>query len=277
MWPARARIPGRAIGAVAAACSCAAATQGCTFEDIDLTGRSCPCVASYVCDASRNLCVPAGQGGAATGGGGAGATGGGGAGATGGGGAGGGDTLLFSDEFDGDMSKWQVFGEPTWSVTAGEMRQTNPHAQLTLVYAPALDALTDYRAVTRMRQIQGSSGGAMELVFRVDVDVPQYYYCNYEPNDGGFLLMGTDLAQPAGYDVQTMWVDIGSIPSYDPMAWYTMVLEVQGMTMRCYLEEIAEATLTVGKPDLATYGSAGMKVWDMATAYDYFRVYSLTP
>ena len=35
----------------------AAAMAGCAVGDIDLTGRSCPCVAGYQCDESTNRCV----------------------------------------------------------------------------------------------------------------------------------------------------------------------------------------------------------------------------
>jgi len=157
-----------------------------------------------------------------------------------------------------------------WAVVNGEMQQSVPTG-LAYDFVPAFANLGDYHIESRMRQISGSTGGAMEIDFRISAAMPDnQYFCNWEPNDGNFLVM-ISTAGFAAYDIKLVNIDVTAIPGYDPLAPVTMQIDVVGSEIHCWLDEIAGANITVTDPSYPM-GAFGLKNYAMATAYDYIRV-----
>jgi hypothetical protein len=188
----------------------------------------------------------------------------------------GGATLLFSDEFDGDLAKWSTYGTGSWSVSGGEARQSDDTAALSFIYAPSTSTFTDFHLVSKMRMYMTSpAGGALELTFRVTTTPSlKQYFCNWEPDSGNFIIMysmgvaTTVLAQTT--------VNLSLVSGYSDVMPVTMHADVQGTKIHCFLEEIPSADLTVLDSQFAV-GSVGAKVYKIAGAYDYVRVYDKQP
>jgi hypothetical protein len=176
-------------------------------------------------------------------------------------------SLLFSDELD-TITGWTFVGG-TWMGQNGELQQTDAAAAPAYAWRPDLAAQSDYRIVTQMRQFSGSAIGALEISFRIDPsDTTQQYYCNWEPNDGRFLIMRT---VASGTVLMMAQVSTGQRPP--PSTTVTMEVVAQGDTFRCHILEIASADLTVTD---ATYtsGAIGLKTQLMAGAFEYLHVYA---
>jgi hypothetical protein len=61
------------------------------------------------------------------------------------------------------------------------------------------------------------------------------------------------------------------IPGYAPTMTVTMNVEAVGSSIRCWLEEIPAADLTV-TDDAYTTGAVGFKTYQIAAAYEGLRV-----
>ena len=178
---------------------------------------------------------------------------------------------IFADEFDVDSGAWTAGGTGDWVVADGERSQTDATAGLAFDYVPSMANLSDYHIRSRMRQIAGDVGGAMEIDFRISATAPaQQYFCNWEPNSGNFLIM-ISTAGFAATVIETVPIDVTTLPSYDPFASFTMNIDVIGTEFHCWLEEIPEADLTVNDGSYLT-GAFGLKNYAMATAYDFIHV-----
>lgn len=273
------------------------AAIACVLPAYELGERPCPCIAGYRCEAATQTCVPdEGAGGAS-------AT----VGTSTGTDAvvsnastaadassatdasastttGTPNELLFADEFDADTGDWLDVGDGTWSVLGGEKRQHISDARYTFSLLDGVALPNDYEIVSRMRMIGGSNGGAMEVTFRASpTGSGAQYFCNWEPTSetvppntrtAGQMLIMFGLSEDQSGVLAELDVDFTSSADYDPLAPITMHARIQGDEIRCWIEEIPAATLTVTTALFAT-GTVGLKNYEMSTAYDFIRVYAL--
>ncbi|MBW2524290.1 MAG: hypothetical protein JRI23_08955 [Deltaproteobacteria bacterium] len=265
------------------------ATVACSVDEIDYTGLSCPCIAGYQCDSTTQRCVREGAntttGTAGTGGGGGAggaSTGAGTAGSGGGPGGQGGSTgggasypLVFSDEFDGDLSSWQELGDGVWSVQNGHAVQSADAVDLAFIYATGTFP-DDLRIVSAMRQQSGSSGGAVEITFRgTTAPTRSQYFCNWEPNAGRLVIMGTQGGSNFPLTTISPQLPVG----YDPLGTFTLQVDVVGNHISCLVEEVpgAATSVTPQAPNILASGWFGLKTFQMAAEFDFIRVYDLSP
>jgi hypothetical protein len=245
---------------------------GCSVDPLELNGRRCPCVSGYRCDPATQLCVPVGQG--VTGGSGAGAGGAGAGGADTGGGGGSARRLIFADEFDGDLDAWLSVGDGVWSVDQGEALQSNDESPLAFIYAAGTHP-ADVQIVAGMRKLTGEEPrAAYEITFRVTEEpVRQHYFCNWEPNAGRIVIMGSDGTS----NFVLMQAEPQLPDDYDPLGTFTLNVEVTADQISCRVEEIPGASGTAVATPLFATGSFGLKTWRLATAFDFIRVYQIDP
>lgn len=181
--------------------------------------------------------------------------------------------LIFSDEFDDDLSAFTTVGG-TWSVASGEARQTAVSATLAYAYANAFTTHVDYVIEARAHQLASSdAGAAFEVCFRVDPNTDSMYFCNWEPTSGEFLVMEMTTSGSSALEIVT--IAANDRPS--PTAPVIFHLDVEGDQIRCSLATDdgpipgADINLTSSTVIL---GSFGMKTYALSAAYDYIRVYT---
>jgi hypothetical protein len=269
-----------------ALCAAALFLVACTVPDVELEGRPCPCVEGYVCDEASSTCLrasgPVDAGSDApvldtsvadTG-----------ASDTGASdtsttdtmmsrdtGAGDADPGCWRDDFDSTgLPGWTVVGGD-WSQASGEARQSDDEANPSFMIAGELASTRSFRATTRMRQISGASGGAMEICFRTNpADPGDQYFCNWEPNSAQMVLM-RGFSDFGTMSLSELNLDLEDSPGWDPFRTFTMVLEVDGSSFRCWIEEVPGTEITAVDSSLAQ-GAVGLKTYRMATAYEYLEV-----
>lgn len=216
-----------------------------------------------------------GTGGSTGGTGGTGATGGTG-GATGGTGGTGGTTLLFEDLFDSPPKSWGVAGSGSYSLQNGELVQSNATAGNGVRWVNGFTGST-FRIETRVRLIDSANKGAYQIVWHLQPpsggNFPSFYYCSFHPESGLVSLGRYDSTTTA--NIADLYA---SIPS-DPKASLTLSVEVTkpsggGIKHRCFVKERADADLSAMDSTYAS-GAVGVKTYQAAVAYDWYRVYAL--
>jgi len=264
----------RAVRSTWIAAALATAGAACTVPGLDYTGKSCPCADGWVCEAATNTCVAVASADGPTG-----------DGSRGDAPIGAPDaaqvaTSCFGtppgavrlvEHFD-TFTGWTI-GGGNWAANSGELVQSSPNASLSYAYPTALVNLTDYRVVTKMRQINGGIGDAMEISFRTQRGgTDGQYHCNWEPDDGGFLLQYTAPNANTTDVLTTITIPIGTIPNYDPLGQLTMELQVVGSQISCCMHDIPGASI-IAVDTRYVSGGPGLKTYKMATAYDDYTVY----
>jgi len=244
------------------ACIGAAVAVACSVDAVQLTGRLCPCVAGWVCD-STNHCVlpdaalPDAQGSD-------------------------GGTLIFDEEFDGgtlDPNKWVTAGNGNWSIQGGFGEQTSGGASEALIYAKSFTSATDYHIVARMHSTGPFDAGndlAPEVCFRTDpsvlvtsASVPETFHCNVDLLTDDLLLQHTD--QSPGTFNQTAFA-----PPSSAGVWFVIDVVAKGSSVTCTatVDGVGQvATVSFGALPRLT-GSFGLKTYDTAAEFAYFRVYT---
>jgi hypothetical protein len=196
-------------------------------------------------------------------------------------------TLIFDEEFDGgalDPDKWIVAGNGDWSIAGGVGIQSNPNTTTSMIYAAKFEAATDYHIVARMQSTGPFDEGhnlalAPEVAFRVepgvDADgIPDSYHCDFNlllkelildqttpTNAPGFATAPANL--PADFDEATPFVL--DVVVKDGSA--TCTLTIDGLTST--ISTMGDLTRPVG--------SFGLKTFQTAAKFFYFRVYNDTP
>jgi len=180
-------------------------------------------------------------------------------------------TCFFREDFDdGRLDGWQTpLG--TWVERGGEAVQTDDTLARAYAFAEATDGSTDLRLRARFRQLSGIPGGAIEITFGVNTASPlEQFFCNFEPNGADMVFMYSDAAGDSR-SLQELDLDPTTMPGYDPMASYTMVLEIRGTSFRCWVEEVPGSEMIQSDPRYSS-GAIGMKTYRMAAAYDWIEV-----
>jgi hypothetical protein len=253
------------------------ATAGCKVDELDLTGRACPCVSGWRCDDTSNTCVrdpvidgpwdgdgpiqfdaqvdassadarvdavpgttcigPHG-------------------------------TNLFTDDFT-DLIGW-ASQQGTWAAAGSEAVQSNTATAVAYAHPVGL-AIADYRIAARMRQLTGAGTDAMKIAFRIETGGDGQYQCGWAPNTGRLDLVWIRSNGMVGGTLQATTVDIGAIAGYDPADAVTMEVLAQGNGFTCCLLEYAGATVSATDTRYAT-GSPGLGTASMSAAFDDFRV-----
>ena len=244
-----------------------ALVAGCSVPSVDLNGKACPCPSPYLCNQATQTCALALSDARAN------------------------DTpkdssfssdalpgvsclnaplshpIYASPAFGDFGAAWTSFGG-SWSVSAGELDETNGIVQL--AYAHHLVAAiggAGYRVVASMRQVgNGSLGGALELAARIDATKSSMYHCNFEPNDGFFLIQHTDSGVGGG----TLTTTTLNVP--DALGSYMMEFQVIGTGLECCVRGVTGAHLNA-TDGLYTTGEVGVKSYEMAAAFKQFAVY----
>jgi hypothetical protein len=175
----------------------------------------------------------------------------------------------FSDDFSGDLGQWQI-DSGTWSIQGGALAQLDPLAGTTLIYVPDV-VLGDQRLQATTTMVSGATGGAIELVARIDPDNPgNRYWCAFQPSDGWLVIRAEadylKLAEPVAFQV-----DLAQTPGYSATASHVMHFDVVGTTLHCWVEGVvgADATTSDG---LYTQGSVGLKTYLKHALFDDFTV-----
>jgi hypothetical protein len=180
-------------------------------------------------------------------------------------------TLLFSDDFGGGLASWVPLGTGNWTNDSGEAHQTDPTADLALLYVPKIDS-ANYRVVVRMRQVGSSNlpGGAVEIAFRIDPSTPELYHCNWEPNYGRIVIQYRQ-----GNTDDVLYEKFVTLPvGYDPFATFTMQASITAAQISCEVLEMPGSAIAAGAAPLFPSGHVGLKTWMMAGAFDDFQVYA---
>ena len=261
------------------ACVAVGVTIACNVDGVDLLDRSCPCLSGWVCDPTNHCVLPDGATldapngsdasmmadsppeDASDGG-----------------------TLLFDEEFDGgslDPNKWVIVGDGNWSVQNDYGEQTNGNATETLIYAKNFTSATDYHIVARMHSTGPFDAGhdlAPEIAFRTDpsamiVGIPETFHCNFDLFESQLLIQATTPAFSGTFTQVGLTLPNG----FDDGTWFILDVLAQGANVTCTLTvdglgQIATATYNA-LPRLT--GSFGLKTYDTAAEFAYFRVYSV--
>lgn len=111
----------------------------------------------------------------------------------------------------------------------------------------------------------------MEICFRTNpADPGDQYFCNWEPNSAQMVLM-RGFSDFGTMSLSELNLDLEDSPGWDPFRTFTMVLEVDGSSFRCWIEEVPGTEITAVDSSLAQ-GAVGLKTYRMATAYEYLEV-----
>jgi len=236
---------------------------GCSIKDVDLTGKACPCPDGWVCAADNTCqrsvtpgddapivhpdvammdtplpatsCLTAPY-----------------------------TTVKYATmDFSDYAITWQSVGG-AWSVGNNALAQTDKVADLSYAYHTMPIAQANYRIVSTMKQTQGAAGGALEIAFRIDDVKQSMYHCNYQPNDGLFLIQHTDNAVGGG---SLMEIQLGNLTTTP----FTMEVQVTGNQLECCIDNVAGAHITVTNSLYAT-GLAGVKTYRMAGGFTSFAL-----
>ena len=230
------------------------ALAACRVPDLDLDGKHCPCASGYTCDTATDTCI-----------------------ATGGGDAGGDAPLpacfttppgaaLFTSSFTGGGLAWT---EPlgNWGVQGGEAVQSDDAAALAYAYPPQTAAETDYRITAKLRQDSGAGTDSLGLVLRVDAASTGHYGCTWEPNTGRFSMVHTSTDGTMTSAIDTVLVDLASIPDYMASQPQIMDAEARGSSLECCLRDVPTAHLVVTDTRYVT-GGPGFRTASMSAAFD---------
>jgi hypothetical protein len=243
----------------------AAALVGCSVPDLDLTGKPCPCPDGWVCSAANTCQRTVAPGDALR------------------------DTPpdhtnmdtpvaasclvapytapIYTTTTFGDFNTAQWIrpsGAGTWSVIQGQLHQTDNLSSLAYVYH--MGVLTNFRVVATMHQEMGDAGGAVEIAFRISTTSASMYHCNFEPNDGGFLI------QETANGVGGTQLVTKTLQGVNPQGTYTMEVQATDHQLQCCIDGIPDAYLTIAD---STYGAgyAGLKTYVMSAVISAFTVY----
>ena len=233
------------------ATSMAAFVIGCIVADFDPNGRLCPCLSGYTCDAALNVCVSASD-------------------------SPGQETLIFEDEFNGDLSRWRPVADAgAWRTMNGEAHETDPDAKAPLAVIGFANA-TDYHLVATLRLLAAPiADHAVSVIFRVPEDPSQpRSYCSWEPGTGAMqLLHFTPSVGSGASDRQTCCLDAGS----GALSPVTLHVRVRERNVRCWIEIDGISRSSIEFDSLRVpNGTFGIASYFQPAAFDSFRAYAIS-
>jgi hypothetical protein len=190
-------------------------------------------------------------------------------------------TLIFDEEFDGavlDDSKWVIAGNGKWSIEAGRGIQSNGQTLTSMIYAKEFVDAGNYHIIARMRSTGPFGEGhalAPEIAFRVtpSVDaggIPEDYHCDFN------LLMNQLILDQTTPGVSPDFAIVAaSVPSdFDAGTPFVLDLLVSGTNATCTLTVDALGSMAMTTALTLPTGSFGLKTYDTAAQFYYFRVYA---
>lgn len=229
------------------------ALAACSVPDLALEGKACPCTSDYTCGVDMR-CHSKIDGGTKDGSGSATSCLGSAPGA-----------VLLADSFDGAMTFTPSGG--TWTQSGGALQQTNAASGLAFAYStnPAVDVST-YRVVSTMTGT--SPGTAMGISVRIASGQKTRYDCIWEPGASGTLLWQS---VNNGGNATTMGNPVTTTSSLQ----VTMEVLAAGTSLKCCIDNIASASVTVTNPSPSyPSGAPGVVVNDMKASFADFTVYA---
>jgi hypothetical protein len=232
----------------------ALAIAGCSVPDVSLEGKACPCAGDYQCGgdmkchampsdaAKKDTPLSSSCLGSAAG------------------------AMKYMNGFDG-ADQFIPGGNGTWAQTGSQLVQSNATAGLTFAYTTnAMANGSTYRVTAKMTGM--TPGTAMGISVRITDGMNTRYDCLWEPGASGTLLWQS---VNNGNNPTTMGTPVVTTTSTQ----VTMEVLAAGTTLKCCIDNITAATITVNNPS-PSYGSGlpGVVVNDMHASFDDFTVYA---
>jgi hypothetical protein len=176
--------------------------------------------------------------------------------------------MLYGDNFDGATLDSGWITTSVWAQTGGQLVQSDPNDQLAFAYTTHISQ-GNYRVVAQMSGTAGGTG--MGIVARNTAGMKTMYNCLWEPGTTGALVVQ---ATNNGGVATTLGSQVG-IPSGGATETVTMELLATGNELRCCLDNIAGAIVSVSNPtpSYAT-GQPGLVTNRMEARFDNFAVYA---
>jgi hypothetical protein len=186
---------------------------------------------------------------------------------------------IFDEEFDAtvlDPSRWVMAGDGVWSIDGGTGLQSNSNARSALLYARAFADASNYHIAARMRSTGPFGEGhdlAPEIAFRVDPSAdggfPDNYNCAFD------LMMNILFLQADNVALATTAFSFP--PGFDAGTPFVLDAVVSGTSATCTVTvDGLGKVATVGTNQLTrASGSFGLKTYDTAAQFYYFRVYQV--
>jgi hypothetical protein len=197
-----------------------------------------------------------------------------------------GGKLIFDEEFDGATlasDRWVIAGNGDWSIEAGTGIQSNGQTLTSMIYAKEFVDAGNYHIVARMRST-GPFGRdqqlAPEIAFRVDpaVDaggIPETYHCDFNLLFEQLILDQTTPGVSKDFALDSLTVPAG----FDAGTPFALDLLVSGNTATCTLNVDGLGSGSAGMVQTHQLsrrtGSFGLKTFDTAAQFFYFRVYAV--
>jgi hypothetical protein len=223
----------------------------CSVPDVNLANKLCPCIAGYACvanhcvknnpgsDAGNPSCLGSDPG-----------------------------TILYTDNFDGAVIDSGWITTTMWAQTGGQLVQSDGNDQLAFAYTTRVSQ-ANYRVVAQMAGTAGGTG--MGLVARNTAGMKTMYNCLWEPGTTGALVLEST---NNGGVAMTLASQVG-IPSGGATETVTMELLAVGTELRCCLDNIAGAMVSVSNPTPSfSTGQPGVITNRMEAQFDNFAVYA---
>ncbi|HEY1960500.1 MAG TPA: hypothetical protein VGH28_33045 [Polyangiaceae bacterium] len=255
-------------------CFVAGALVACSVDPVQLEGRTCPCVAGWVCDGTNHCVIADGSVSPE---------------ASDDGGADASDAdagnLIFDEEFDGGTldttNKWVVGGDGNWFIQNGLGEQSNGSSSTAILYAQGFATATDYHIVTRMHSTGPFDAGqdlAPEIAFRIDptqmaFGVVTNVRCNVDLQQNQLLIQATTTTLNTTLDTTNLPIP----PNFDASTWFVLDAVVTGSAAKCTVTfdgNLPTVAVTTNQLPIAS-GPFGLKTYTTQAEFAYFRVYSV--
>jgi len=220
----------------------------CSVPDVDLSNKTCPCASGYTCVANQCERTTGSDGGSPVSC----------LGTTPG-------TSLYSDNFDAATIDAGWVTTSMWAQTGGELVQSDPNDQLAFAYTTRVTA-TSYRVVAQMTTT--ATGMGMGIAVRAAPGAKTQYDCLWLPGGTATLLW--------------QWTNNGGVPStyttqigLPSSMTVTMEVTAIGTELRCCIDNIAGANVTVSNPSPSyATGQPGVVTDRTRASFDNFAVYA---
>jgi len=254
----------------------AVAAAGCSYGNLDVTGKPCPCPGGYVCETMSNTCARAAGGGSDA--------------PAGGGDApdgpsdaptidaslgclGAGGTPTYSTTFSDFSTSWTTAGGTWIQPPGGGIEQADINAPLTYANHELGTLPLGFNISATIQLVGEATGGAVEVAVKVDPMTTSMLHCNFDPKSGVMYLQET-LNGVAMTTAAMATGDIASVPGYSPLAPFTMDVLLLGNAMSCCVEGIPNATVTYSQFTPTGLGTGvGVKTYLADTKFAKFALY----